>query len=155
MEEREGFAQFVVVLVMAIAIFLIIWAMLPKGQAIIEVNTNINPQSFKTSQQSVLTLSLKNNDKAIAHTIGLRFVTYHLVHVYIGATELTPEAPDSGNYTFEFVLQPAQKTEQPFVVKVSGLPTGIASQEFSMTVEVYADSRLTTTQEVRFKVEEG
>jgi hypothetical protein len=155
MRGKKGFVQVIAVLVMVIAIVIIVWAAFPRGQAVIEVDASINPQSFKSSKQSVLALTFKNNDQASAHSIRLRFVTYYLVHVYLGTQELTSEVTDSGNYTFDFVLQPAQKTEQPFVIKVSALPMGIASQEFSMIVEVYDDGKLATTQRVTFKVEEG
>lgn len=153
MEERRGFAQFVAVLALVITISFIVWATLPRVQPVIEMDANINPDHFKTSQQSVLTLTLKNNDQANAHSIDFRFLTYPLVHLYIGVAQLMPETPDSGNYTYGFILQPAEKIEQPFVVKVSELPIGIASQEFSVRVKAYADGRLVTTNEVRFKVE--
>lgn len=153
--ERNGFIQIIVVLAIALIVFLVLLLIFPKSQPIIGVETNINPQKFKTTQQSVLTLSLTNNDQTNAHTVELRFVTNYLVHIYIGASELAHQESGSGNYTYNTTLQPAQKTEQPFIVKVTGLPIGIASQEFSITVEVYVDARLTTTQKVRFTVEEA
>lgn len=155
MKGNQGVFQSIVVLFLALTIFLIVWAMLPQAQPTIEMNTSINPGDFKTSEQSVLRLSLTSNDQANAHSTEIRFVTYHLVHIYIGDTELRQETPDSGNYSFDLVMQPAEKTEQPFIVKVSALPTGIASQEFSIRIEAYADGRLITTQKVVFKVEQS
>lgn len=155
MEERQGLATKIVVLFLAIAVFLVAYEMIPRIQPTIEMDAKISPGDFKTSQQSVLELTLKNNDQANSHNMEFRFVTYNLVHIYIGASELNQVAPDSGNYSFGFILQPAEKTEQPFVVKVSRLPTGIASQEFSITVEAYADGKTVTSREVRFKAEQS
>jgi len=154
MEKNSGIVEVIVVMVLAIVIFAIVFSVVPKNQAVIEADARIDPQSFKNSHQSVLTLSLKNNDQASAHDVRLRFLTYHLVHLFIGSSELASEEPDSGNYTFDISLHPAQKTEQPFIVKVSTLPQGIANQKFSLKVEVYTNGNLITTKEVKFDVEE-
>ena len=47
--------------------------------------------------------------------------------------------------------------QQPFEVKTTGLPVGIAEQKFSITVEVFIDGipKDNLQQEVRFTVEKG
>jgi len=125
------------------------------NRTIVSIETNINPQSFKTSQKAFLSVKLENYDQENAHNVRLYFITHEFVGIFLGLDELAKGNLGSGNYTYDLILQPGQKVEQPFTVKVTSLPVGIAEQKFSITVEVLIDGILQDNlqREVKFTVE--
>jgi hypothetical protein len=141
---------FVIVIVIAVAAFLV--SSFPASQPIVKFDLSVSPQTFKTSEAATLSASFENLDQDKQHDMRLRLITNPLVHLSIGSDELTKEVADSGNYTYSFVLQPGQKIQQPFNVKVPDLPIGIPSQPLSITVEVFIDNQLESslTKEVKF-----
>jgi hypothetical protein len=145
----------VAVIVIAAATFLI--SSFPASQPIVKFDASVSPQTFKTSQTATLSASFENLDQDKQHDMRLRLITNPLVHLSIGSDELTKEVADSGNYTYSFVLQPGQKIQQPFNVKVPDLPIGIPSQLLSITVEVFIDNQLESslTKEVKFTAEKS
>ena len=146
---------FVIVIVIAVAAFLI--SSFPASHPTVTFDVSINPQTFKTSQAATLSASFENLDQDNQHALSLRLIANWRVHLFIGSDELTKEVADSGNYTYSFVLQPGQKIQQPFNVKVSELETGIPSQPLSITVEVFIDNQLESslTKEVKFTAEKS
>jgi hypothetical protein len=78
------------------------------------------------------------------------------VHILLGTNEIAKEAQGSGNYTYDLVMQPGQKIEQPFSVVVSTLPTGISKQEFSMRIQIFIDGKIEQSLErkITFEVRE-
>jgi len=155
MREKYGYGWIIFIIIIAIATFLMIALFYPRSSPVMSMKISINPQNFKTSQEAILKMSLENHDEERAHSIRLRLITHELVHIFIGSNELTKENVNSGNYTYSFDMQPGQGITQPFVVKVTALPIGIAEQTFSITVEVFIDRGIEKSmlQEVRFKVE--
>ena len=146
---------FVLVIVIAAAAFLI--SSFPASQPIVKFDLSVSPQNFKTSEAATLSASFENLDQDKQHDMRLRLIANWRVHLFIGSDELTKEVADSGNYTYSFVLQPGQKIQQPFNVKVPDLPIGIPSQPLSITVEVFIDNQLESslTKEVKFTAEKS
>jgi len=155
MREKYAYGWIIFIIIIAIATFLVIALFYPKSNPVISMEISISPQNFKTSQEAILRMSLENHDEKRAHSIRLRLITHELVHIFVGSNELAKENVNSGNYTYSFDMQPGQEITQPFIVKVTALPIGIADQTFSITVEVFIEGRIEKSmlQEVRFKVE--
>ncbi|MCJ7559542.1 hypothetical protein MUO79_02855 [Candidatus Bathyarchaeota archaeon] len=146
---------FVIVIVIAVAAFLV--SSFPASQPIVKFDASVSPQTFKTSEAATLSASFENLDQDKQHDMRLRLIANWRVHLFIGSDELTKEVADSGNYTYSFVLQPGQKIQQPFNVKVPELETGIPSQPLSITVEDFIDNQLESslTKEVKFTAEKS
>ncbi|HSV49656.1 MAG TPA: hypothetical protein VLH35_05010 [Candidatus Acidoferrales bacterium] len=150
--KNAGFVQIIAAIIIAIIIVVVVIAMMPKP--IVELDAKVKDDTFKLSQQGTLTLSLKNNDQTNEIHTRIRLITNNLVHLYTGSTEITQEQSNSGNFATEFNLLAGQKIEQPVGIRVYELPQGIANQKFLVTLEVYAENSLVTTQTVYFTVEQ-
>jgi len=157
MKQNSGFAAPIVIVIIAIFVLAIFVIMLQPASPIVSMETKIEPRDFKISQGATLWVQLENHDQAHAHSLEFHFVTHQLVHIYLGHDELMREESDGVIYSYSLVLQPGQKTEQPFAVKVSTLPTGIPEQTFSITIKTFVDGKSgeSLQQEVRFKAEKG
>lgn len=145
----------IVALVVGIVVLVGAVMMMPRPQPLIEMGVSITPAEFNTSQQSDLTLTIKSNDRENPHNIEVKFTTFPLVHLLIGASELIQTIPDSGNYSISILMQPSEKTEQPFVVRVPELQAGVASQKLSMKVDAIADGNIVSTQKIEFTVDQS
>ena len=156
MERTSGNVGIIVAIIIALVIFSMVAISLPRSQPIASLNADISPKSFNTSQLATLTTNLENHDQRKPHGIRLRFITYESVHLLLGTNEITKEAQESGNYTYDLVMQPGQKIEQPFNVIVLTLPTGISKQEFSMTIQIFIDGKIEQSleREITFEVRE-
>jgi uncharacterized MAPEG superfamily protein len=151
---KKGVIQIIAAIVLALVIMAVIWSLIPASQLTVESKVEIDPTKIKNSQSSILLANLHNTDQNNEHEVVLRFATYNLVHILIGNNELERAAQGSEDYVYRLNLAPAQKTEQPFMVKVGKLPVGIASQEFSIKVDVYTDGEIISSHKVKFTVEE-
>lgn len=143
----------VIMLVSVLAITILVSNPLSQSEPIVSLTSSLNRDRFKTSENAILTLHLENHNESGVHIVRFRFVTDPLVKMCIGNSELTKETTESGNYTYCIILQPLQKTDQPFVVVVPRLPIGRPELKFSITIEAYIYNQLKHNQEVIFTVE--
>jgi hypothetical protein len=155
MERISENAGKITVAIIALVISLVAISLI-RSQPIVSLNADISPKSFNTLQYATLTTNLENHDQQKPHNIQLRFITYESVHILLGTNEIAKEAQGSGNYTYDLVMQPGQKIEQPFSVVVSTLPTGISKQEFSMRIQIFIDGKIEQSLErkITFEVRE-
>lgn len=156
MERNSGNVGKIAVVIIASVIFCLVAISLPRSQPSVSLNADISPKSFNTSQHATLTTNLENHDQQKPHSIQLRFITYESVHLLLGTNEIAKEVQGSGNYTYDLIMQPGQKIEQPFNVIVSTLPTGISKQEFSMKIQIFIDGKIEQSleREITFEVRE-
>ncbi len=154
MQRSGGMFRFVFIIAIALVIFAVVAISIPKAEPIISVSVAIDPDSFKTSQQAILTINLENKDLQNQHSVDLSFTTNEIVYLYLGQNQLQKQNIETGNYfSYNLILQPGQKTNQPFLVRVPTLPVGITDQHFSITTDSSADGQNSKqSQEVTFTV---
>jgi hypothetical protein len=153
-KESYGLVQIIIAIILVIIIVAATGALFSRPEPAITAEVEINPKECRVSQTPVLSLKITNNDQSSRQNVHLRLVTNSLVHIFLGASELPEEQPNSGNFFDDIALQAGQMTEQPYSVQVASLPQGIASQEFSITAEMYIDNSLVVRQKVILTVRE-
>lgn len=103
---------------------------------IIEVtNISLEPSTINVNQIAVLSIEIKSNDKSDSHFLRIEFESHTLVTFQLGNQNLPRE---SGKWYFTSIVNPTQKTNQPFNVRAQ-LEYGIAHLAYQILVKLYVD----------------
>lgn len=137
-------------IVLIIAISLAFRSFLVFPPPTVEVtDASLKPNTVKTNQIAVLSITIKSNDNSKSHFLRLEFESHVLVTFFLGDQNLQKEG---GKWYFTSIMNPSATITQPFNVKAT-LENGIAQLAYEIIVKFYLDGNQFDTKTFTLNVE--